>query len=322
MEYLDGTRPRGDASARRARCRGEAARTTSLQACEALAEAHSLGIVHRDLKPANLFLTRGADGAPLVKVLDFGISKVSTLNSVGEGAPSLTGSGNVMGSPGYMSPEQLRSSKAVDARSDVWSLGVILYELLTGRAAFGGETLGDILARIVAESPTPIRSLRRDVPEGLAEAVNGCMAKDAAKRIQSVAALAARLLPYAPKGGDASVERISRISGGAGPRAGAKTLPLADDEVHDPRAQDRDAVREPEDAAGRRPDTAAAWLRPPSGSVPRRLNATAKVTAAVAALVAATAIAIAVARVTTGHPAPPPPLGRTEASASGSRPWP
>jgi serine/threonine-protein kinase len=104
-----------------------------LQACEAVAEAHSLGVIHRDLKPANLFLTRRPDGTPFVKVLDFGISKAITPESGGPGdSPSLTAAQALLGSPAYMSPEQARKPKSVDFRADIWAFGVILYEFLDG----------------------------------------------------------------------------------------------------------------------------------------------------------------------------------------------
>jgi len=125
-------------------------------ACDAVAEAHLYGIVHRDLKPANLFLTRRADGSPLVKVLDFGISKVADEDDV-----NLTATTDVLGSPLYMSPEQIRSPKDVDARSDVWALGAILYKLLTGRAAFAAQSSSASLAKIVADPPP---SLRAELP--------------------------------------------------------------------------------------------------------------------------------------------------------------
>jgi hypothetical protein len=119
-----------------------------LQACEALAEAHSLGIVHRDIKPANFFLARGADGAPLLKVLDFGISKAPTAGT------NLTATQSVMGTPAYMSPEQMRSSRDVDNRSDIWALGVVLYELLQGVPPFGGDTFSSMVLKVVND-PLP-----------------------------------------------------------------------------------------------------------------------------------------------------------------------
>src|SRR5207237_570305 len=122
-------------------------------------EAHSLGIVHRDLKPANLFLTQRRDGSALVKVLDFGISKALQEASV---APSMTQTSTIMGSPLYMSPEQVRSSKSVDARSDVWALGVILQELLTGAPTYEADTASALMAMIAADPPTPLRVKRPD----------------------------------------------------------------------------------------------------------------------------------------------------------------
>ena len=140
-----------------------------LQACEAIAEAHEVGIVHRDLKPSNLFAVQSMDGVSTIKVLDFGISKMASALSAHE--PGLTASGSTMGSPGYMSPEQVRSSKDVDGRSDIWALGVILYELITGTNPFVGESLGATFAKIISESPPPVRTQRPDVPEDL-EAVD------------------------------------------------------------------------------------------------------------------------------------------------------
>ncbi|MDP9150960.1 MAG: protein kinase [Myxococcota bacterium] len=181
-----------------------------LQACEAIAEAHAQGIVHRDLKPANLFVTHRMDGSALIKVLDFGISKAA-LGAVDDGG-TLTASGVVMGSPNYMSPEQVRSAKNVDARSDLWSLGVILYELLTGVCPFAGESLGDTLAKIVSEPAPPITMQRPDLPTSLAAAIHRCLQRRLDARVQSVGELASRILPFAPDEAALSVERIQRVS--------------------------------------------------------------------------------------------------------------
>jgi serine/threonine-protein kinase len=195
-----------------------------LQACEALAEAHAIGIVHRDLKPSNLFYTRRKDGTPLVKVLDFGISKSAPLNTASP-EEGLTASGHIMGSPGYMSPEQVRSAKAVDARSDIWSLGVILYELLTGVSPFAGETIGDTFARIVSETPPPVHERRPDIPARLSAVIARCLERDPNRRIQTVAELASKLAPFAPPEASLSVERILRLSGSSGDTVGpSKTV--------------------------------------------------------------------------------------------------
>jgi eukaryotic-like serine/threonine-protein kinase len=199
-----------------------------IQACEAVAEAHSLGIVHRDLKPSNLFLTRDMGGVPLVKVLDFGISKMTDA-AWGAAANNLTASGSVMGSPAYMSPEQIRTTKEVDGRSDVWALGIILYELLTGVQPFNGETIGQTFANVLAEVPRPVTSLRADVPASLAKAISRCLERDLARRVQSVSELATLLVPFAPPEAARSVERIQRVAEGPGravPKEGTHELLL------------------------------------------------------------------------------------------------
>ena len=181
-----------------------------LQGMEAIAEAHSVGIVHRDLKPANLFLARGPDGSPLVKVLDFGISKAS--GSISQ-EQNLTSTSTIMGSPLYMSPEQLRSSKNVDARTDVWALGVILYELLAGRLPFEADTVTGLCAKIVADAPTPLREIAPALPAELEAVVMRCLEKDVSRRTASVAELALALRSFASAEGQRAIERIARIGG-------------------------------------------------------------------------------------------------------------
>ncbi len=159
------------------------------QACLGLAEAHAAQIIHRDLKPSNLFLTRRADGSPLIKVVDFGVAKAPA----GTDDVALTGTSHVVGSPGFMSPEQFRSSKSVDGRTDVWSLGVILYKLVSGTLPFKGEGFAEF-ALSITRDPTP--SLR-DVPPASDAIVARCLQKDVGKRYPDVNALAEALAPYA-----------------------------------------------------------------------------------------------------------------------------
>ncbi|WP_437720005.1 serine/threonine-protein kinase [Sorangium sp. So ce861] len=184
-----------------------------LQACEALAEAHAAGIVHRDLKPANLFLTRRADGSPCVKVLDFGISKVAT----GGADPRITDTTAVMGSPLYMSPEQLKSARDVDARTDIWSLGVILFELLAGAPPFDGATMPQLCVAIMQGIPRPLASFRPDVPPALEAVIQRCLEKLPERRFRDVGALAEALAPFASGRARISIDRISGISRSSAP---------------------------------------------------------------------------------------------------------
>ncbi len=181
-----------------------------LQACEAMAEAHRLGVVHRDLKPSNLFLTRRAGRAPLVKVLDFGIAKAA----LGLDAPaaSITESSSVLGSPLYMSPEQVRGAKTVDARSDLWSLGVILHELVAGAPPFAPGPASAVCAAIAADAPVRLREGRSDAPEELEKIVLRCLEKNAAERYSGVGALAAALAPFAPDGSAGTLQRIASLA--------------------------------------------------------------------------------------------------------------
>jgi serine/threonine protein kinase/predicted ATPase len=159
-----------------------------LQACAALQDAHAVGVVHRDIKPANLFLTTRKTGPGLLKVLDFGISKLAGEHG-SEGALGLTSTGALVGSPLYMSPEQIRGSKDVDARTDIWSLGVVLYELLAGYPPFRAQTLSALSVAIATEQPRPLSSIRPDLHPAFEVVVSRCLEKDRAARFASVDAL-------------------------------------------------------------------------------------------------------------------------------------
>jgi serine/threonine protein kinase len=196
-----------------------------MEALEAIAEAHSVGIVHRDLKPSNLFLARRKDG-DVIKVLDFGIAKAIT-DTTGPGG-AMTSTQAVLGSPSYMSPEQLRSAKNIDARADIWSLGVIAYELLTGALPFEAQNVVALFAIIQETDPRPLGELRPDVPPGLVAAVHACLRRSASDRFACVTDLAQELAPHGSPPAAVSLQRIRAILPGPRPvaRSGLDFAPL------------------------------------------------------------------------------------------------
>jgi serine/threonine-protein kinase len=189
--------------------------TFVIEACEALAEAHSQGIIHRDLKPANLFVTTGPGGGPTIKVLDFGISKVR-LAGVSVGG-NLTAQDTLLGSPLYMSPEQMSSPKTVDHRADVWSLGATLFLLLTGKPPFDGDSIPQICGMMLLRKPPLLTDQRPDAPAGLAEVINRCLQRQRDDRWSNVGELAAALAPFALPSARAKAERVQQILRDAGP---------------------------------------------------------------------------------------------------------
>ncbi|HEX8791487.1 MAG TPA: protein kinase [Polyangiaceae bacterium] len=260
-----------------------------LQACEAIADAHQLGVVHRDLKPANLYVTTGSDGMPFVKVLDFGISK-----SMAGGDASVTASAAAVGTPLYMSPEQLAASKHVDARSDVWSLGVILYEMLAGATPFPGDSIGTVAAGVLRGLYTRLPAQRADVAEELDEAVGAALTRDLERRLPGVAAFAKRIAPFGSDAARASLDRIERIAARAAPPPGADAT-VADA----PPSAVRDAAVPPATAATTSAPTAQSIGEvreaPPPRSRRRRFVAVAA-TAALAAASVATYAGVRAAR--------------------------
>ena len=223
MEYLEGT-DLAKQLARRGPLPVAQAVAHVLQACEALAEAHAAGIVHRDLKLSNLFVASYPDGAPCIKILDFGISKYSIPGS--DPDLSMTDTAAVMGSPLYMSPEQMRSTRNVDARSDIWALGVILYELVAGRVPFDAQTMPLLCTMVLQDEPPPLGPRVRDLPRGFEAVVLRCLAKDRNQRFPNVYELARALSEFAPQDAQRSLDRIARLAGSDLPPSGSRTLDL------------------------------------------------------------------------------------------------
>ncbi len=230
MEYLEGT----DLAARvqqQGPLSVESAIAFMLETCEALAEAHAMGIIHRDLKPSNLFIVRKSDGTESIKLLDFGISKITRGTDSGAGL-DMTRTAAIMGSPLYMSPEQLTSSRDVDARTDIWSLGATLFELLTGSPPFTAASIAELGAKVLTYPTPSVRQVRSDVPEMLDFAIQRCLAKSAHDRYANVAEIAAILADYGPQPLRYTAERIARVLGIAGLSSGAlQSEPLTDPQL-------------------------------------------------------------------------------------------
>ena len=164
-----------------------------IQACRGLEAAHAQGIIHRDLKPENLFVTKRGDGSDLIKVLDFGIAKLR----VGGDSASSTRTGMTLGTPYYMPPEQARGQKDIDQRADIYALGVILYELLSGQKPHNGDGYNAIMYQILTQAPTRIETLRPNLPQGLADVVHKAMAFEPNDRFQRASEFASVLAPFA-----------------------------------------------------------------------------------------------------------------------------
>jgi serine/threonine protein kinase len=187
-----------------------------IQTCEGLSDAHARGIVHRDVKPENIFIVV-RDGWRTVKLLDFGISKAIVSNTA-----SAIRTQSVMGSPVYMSPEQLRSTQSADARADIWSLGAVFFELLTGKTAYEHEqrTLTELITAILEQPARRLAEFRPDLPVDLQSILDRCLEKDLARRYQNTVELAIDLLPFAPSRSRAVVEKAlntARTAGLVGP---------------------------------------------------------------------------------------------------------
>ena len=231
MEYLDGC-DLSQLIEQRGRLPVVVAVDYVLQACEAVAEAHAMGTVHRDLKPANLFLVRRPDGRDVIKVLDFGISKMAPTDARPELAMTKTSAS--MGSPLYMSPEQLISSKMVDSRADIWALGVILFDLVAGRPPFLADSLAALGALVLSGSAPDLRTFVPDAPPGVAGAVATCLRRDPGERFPSCAELAAALAPFGTPAAHASARVIGQVLAntprvaGSWPHVGGLGEPPAD----------------------------------------------------------------------------------------------
>jgi serine/threonine-protein kinase len=254
-----------------------------LQSCEAIADAHALGIIHRDLKPANLFCIRRSDGRFSIKVLDFGISKFTVGEAPGH---DITQTNALMGSPAYMSPEQMMRSKGVDARADIWSLGVILFQLLAGRLPFPAQAVTELAIKVANEPAPPLRALRPDSPERLEQVVARCLEKDRTARFQTVGELAIALREFGSEQAARSVEHILGTLRNAGMMPGQP-----------PEEDQQPSLPSPSPVAGKTPPTDASWGDTAAdSSTPRRRMRRAVTTLAVAAGALLASVMVAGAR--------------------------
>lgn len=227
-ERLEGTTLEEELDARDTLPFPEATRWV-LEACEGLAEAHAAGIIHGDIRPKNLLLsdvakkrreTGAAPGAPfparVLKILDFGMT--SPIASMGD-----EGTSAFVATPAYLAPEQIREPERVGPHSDIWALGVVLYEAITGKQPFTADTPSGVLVAVIFDTAP----LLTDAPYELARVVNQCLSKDPEKRPASVEALAEKLAPFAGEEGARSVERIRTLLAAAKDKSGLRKRPVA-----------------------------------------------------------------------------------------------
>lgn len=295
-----------------------------LEACEGLAEAHALGIAHLDVKPENLFIVRRKDGRGVIKLLDFGISK--QLLTSGGSEPVQDANEGLVGTPMYMSPEQVRAQHSIDHRTDIWSLGAVFYEMLTGFPPFGGNSLAEVCTAILEATPAPPSLYSSDVPDELSRIVLRCLEKEPEQRFPSMAELASALLPFAPPHHHAQVDRIIGTLRAAGlTRMAPASLPPMARPTRDslPRVTDHPTLLESSGIVQRSqhaPATTAsgtgAGVQLASQVPDRKKQRSRGLIALVAVLVAAGASALALSRMPSGEsaarpvqsaPAPVPP---------------
>jgi serine/threonine-protein kinase len=213
MEYLDGKTLHDLTYTSRSPLKCDDVADYGIQMLAALADAHAAGFVHRDLKPANVFLAKGVTGAPLVKVLDFGVSKVLASASL-----RLTRTGAVVGTLAYMAPEQMRDARRVDGRADLWSVGVVLYEALARQHPFGAHTAGPKAVTAILNNPVPpLANYRPDVPPGLEAVIQRLLEKTAERRYATAAEAALALAPFASPRARPVLDEILRTPPPCGP---------------------------------------------------------------------------------------------------------
>jgi serine/threonine-protein kinase len=294
-----------------------------LQACEALAEAHVQGMVHRDLKPANLFVTNRADGSPLLKVLDFGISKVTGAAGADLGMTKTDAA--VMGSPLYMSPEQMRSMRSVDARTDIWALGIVLYELLAGRTPFSGSSLPELCAAILQDAPALLSIMRFDMPPALETAVLKCVEKDPALRFPNVGELALVLGEFATADGKTSAARVRGVLAAAGVTTGTQVMSPSGNPP--PPSQERPSTSMPASgtpgpssgqvmgtsSANLGRGTGTAWGRTGTSSTPNRVAVTLALAVPIFAILVGAVLFVAVPKIRSRLTSPPTSDSRSSA---------
>ncbi len=311
MEFLEGS-DLGKVLAHQGPLPLESAADWIFQACEAVAEAHAAGIVHRDLKPENLFLTRTVGGAPKVKVLDFGVSK-AVRGSSGE-LSGLTRTRAMLGSPLYMAPEQMRSSRDVDSRADIWALGVVLFQLLTDRWPFEADAMPELCLKVVSDPPHSLAALRPDVPEAMVAVVERCLAKDPAGRFANAAELASALEPFVQPSSRLLAER-ARLS--VEIRSSMPSVPESPSNVTPLPVSPMSPLLESGPSGTGMPPTSAAWGSQGTGASPSPgiWRARTKVWAGAAVLVAASVAFVLTLR---GPRAGPSPAGSAAPLASAS----